>query len=232
MRRIPCRTRCAPRPSWIEWYRAARERRLMPASDSASSRRSDLGSDGERSFGPSSTSGDGWTTRGFTILDPEKGFRGPSMKGVSPHHRSSGLDRRITQMGSGAYQISADVGRRPLDRRREGETALGRRLRSFRCAPWKTVRIFEGIVEVFQDAHFSKRGAHLQRMCAPSNEANERADRRRVAPHCLFVPLCSHRSSLLLCDIRSHCLGRRRRSVDCANDADLNLIGDICVICG
>jgi hypothetical protein len=29
-------------------------------------------------------------------------------------------------------------------------------MRSFSCAPWKSVRIFEGIVGIFQDAHFSK----------------------------------------------------------------------------
>jgi hypothetical protein len=30
------------------------------------------------------------------------------------------------------------------------------KVRSFRCAPWKRVRIFEGIIGIFQDAHFSK----------------------------------------------------------------------------
>jgi hypothetical protein len=30
------------------------------------------------------------------------------------------------------------------------------KMRTFRCAPWKRVRIFEGIIEVFQDAHSSK----------------------------------------------------------------------------
>jgi len=29
-------------------------------------------------------------------------------------------------------------------------------MRSFRCAPWKRLRIFEGILGIFQDAHFSK----------------------------------------------------------------------------
>src|SRR5580698_4888270 len=29
-------------------------------------------------------------------------------------------------------------------------------MRTFRCAPWKRVRIFEGISGLFQDAHFSK----------------------------------------------------------------------------
>jgi hypothetical protein len=29
-------------------------------------------------------------------------------------------------------------------------------LRSFRCASWKRVRIFEGISGIFQDAHFQK----------------------------------------------------------------------------
>jgi hypothetical protein len=29
-------------------------------------------------------------------------------------------------------------------------------MRSFRCAPWKRVRIFEGISGIFQDAHFLK----------------------------------------------------------------------------
>jgi len=203
----------------------------MPASDSASSRRSDLGSDGERSFGPSSTSGDGWTTRGFTILDPEKGFRGPSMKGVSPHHRSSGLDRRITQMGSGAYQISADVGRRPLDRRREGETALGRRCAVFgahlgkRCASSKEssrfskMRTFRKGVRIFEGC------AHLR---TKRTREQTGAESRRTASLYLCVL-----TDLLFCSATSgHCLGRRRRSVDCANDADLNLIGDICVICG
>ncbi len=32
----------------------------------------------------------------------------------------------------------------------------------FSCASWKRVRIFEGIVGVFQDAHFSKSRAHLR----------------------------------------------------------------------
>jgi hypothetical protein len=40
---------------------------------------------------------------------------------------------------------------------------------SFLCASWKRLRIFEGIVGVFQDAHFRKRvrifewSAHLRR---------------------------------------------------------------------
>jgi hypothetical protein len=44
------------------------------------------------------------------------------------------------------------------------------KVRSFSCAPWKRVRIFEGIVGVFQDAHFPKwlrifeSGAHLRRL--------------------------------------------------------------------
>jgi hypothetical protein len=30
------------------------------------------------------------------------------------------------------------------------------KVRSFLCAPWKRLRIFEGIIGVFQDAHFRK----------------------------------------------------------------------------
>jgi hypothetical protein len=43
------------------------------------------------------------------------------------------------------------------------------KVRSFACAPWKQVRIFEEIVGVLQDAHFPKGlrtygpGAHLRR---------------------------------------------------------------------
>jgi len=35
-------------------------------------------------------------------------------------------------------------------------TVLLSKMRSFSCAPWKTVRIFEEISGLFQDAHFSK----------------------------------------------------------------------------
>jgi hypothetical protein len=41
-------------------------------------------------------------------------------------------------------------------------------VRSFSCAPWKQVRIFEEILGLFQDAHFSKtlrifeQSAHLR----------------------------------------------------------------------
>jgi hypothetical protein len=43
---------------------------------------------------------------------------------------------------------------------------LGPRFREgadFSCAPWKRLRIFEGIVGIFQDAHFRK-------PCAPSKQ--------------------------------------------------------------
>jgi hypothetical protein len=47
-------------------------------------------------------------------------------------------------------------------------------MRSFVCASWKKVRIFEGISGVFQDAHFSKEvrifewGAHLRQGLGPA----------------------------------------------------------------
>jgi hypothetical protein len=50
-------------------------------------------------------------------------------------------------------------------------------MRSFWCAPWKRVRIFEGILGVFQDAHFSKpvrifeQRAHLRSRAGPCTPA-------------------------------------------------------------
>jgi hypothetical protein len=55
------------------------------------------------------------------------------------------------------------------------------KMRSFTCAPWKRLRIFEGIVGVFQDAHFRKivrifeGGAHLRRpILNPKNATRTR----------------------------------------------------------
>jgi hypothetical protein len=129
-----------------------------------------------------------------------------------------------SQMGSGAYQKRASLGRRPPGRRPEGGRDRSWHVGAqFSCAPWKMVRIFEGIVGVFQDAHFSKRlrifepGAHLRR--------KERAERGRtsVAPHrptqaLLFLWFLT---ALLFCSATfGHCLRRRRRSADYADDAD------------
>jgi hypothetical protein len=144
----------------------------MLVSDSASSRRSDLGSNDEASFGARPSSGDGFTTRGFTILDPEKGFGDPSMKdsdSSSSEFRSRQADHTDGERGISDSRLWGKMACGPEtggSARRDGPRS---NMLTFRCAPWKQVRTFEGILGVFQDAHFSKtvsifeQGAHLRR---------------------------------------------------------------------
>jgi hypothetical protein len=73
-------------------------------------------------------------------------------------------------------------------------------------------------------------------VCAPSKEANERAEqtvaesRRTAGPHqTLFVPLFSHLSYPLLCDISDTAL---EDEGDPQITQISNSIGEICVICG
>jgi hypothetical protein len=144
----------------------------MLVSDSAASRRSDLGSNDEASFGACPSSADGFTTRGFTILDPEKGFGDPSMKDSvrsSSEFRSRQADHTDGERGISDFRLCGKMACGPEtggSARRDGPRS---KMLTFRCAPWKQVRTFEGILGVFQDAHFSKtvsifeQGAHLRR---------------------------------------------------------------------
>jgi hypothetical protein len=78
------------------------------------------------------------------------------------------------------------------------------KVRSFSCAPWKRVRIFEGIIEVFQDAHFSKR----VRIFEPSAHLRSRAAALHPVPFSRRVVRALASASIALCGVETNLIDK------------------------